>query len=65
MLTITRAIGESILIGDQIRLRVTKVTGRRTEIAIEVPDQLSVTRGECRELMRSQQKESAHARAGA
>jgi carbon storage regulator CsrA len=65
MLTITRAVGESILIGDQIRLQVTKVTGHRTEIAIDIPDALRVTRGECRELMRSQQKESAHARARA
>lgn len=61
MLVLTRKIGEEIIIGGCIRVKVADVRGSRVRIAIEAPRDLSVQRSEIADLLRSEALlESAH-----
>jgi carbon storage regulator len=61
MLVLTRKIGEEIIIGGCIRVKVADVRGSRVRIAIEAPRELSVQRSEIAELLREEAlHESAH-----
>ncbi len=46
MLVLSRKEGERIVIGDQITLVVSKVSGNRVTIGIEAPKDIKITRGE-------------------
>jgi carbon storage regulator len=46
MLVLTRKIGEEIVIGGCIRIKVADIRGSRVRIAIEAPRELSVQRQE-------------------
>jgi carbon storage regulator len=46
MLVLTRKVGEEIVIGDNIRLRIIKVDGNKASIGISAPDDISVDRKE-------------------
>ncbi|MDP2789610.1 MAG: carbon storage regulator CsrA [bacterium] len=46
MLILTRKLGESIAIGDDIRITVLGIRGRQTRIGIEAPKMVSVHREE-------------------
>ena len=46
MLTLSRKVGETIVVGDNIRVTVTKVSGRRVALGVEAPKQVRVLRGE-------------------
>jgi carbon storage regulator len=61
MLVLTRKIGEEIIIGGCIRVKVADVRGSRVRIAIEAPRDLSVQRSEIADLLRAEGLlESAH-----
>ena len=46
MLVLTRKLGEEILIGDNIRLIVSRIAGNRVAIGINAPDNVTILRGE-------------------
>lgn len=46
MLVLGRKEGESILIGDRIRLVVSEVKGNRVKIAIDAPEWITIRREE-------------------
>lgn len=46
MLILTRKLGESIRIGDNIRITVSDVKGKQIRIGIEAPDDITVHREE-------------------
>lgn len=46
MLVLGRKEGESILIGDRIRLVVSEVKGNRVKIAIDAPEWITIRRDE-------------------
>jgi carbon storage regulator len=46
MLILTRKVGESITIGDQIRIYVIDVKGRQVRLGIEAPTETTVHRSE-------------------
>lgn len=46
MLVLGRKTGEAILIGDRIRIVVSKVKGNRVALAIDTPDWVTVRREE-------------------
>ena len=50
MLVLARKCGESIVIGDDVRIAVVRVKGNRVKLAIEAPREVSVERGERVEL---------------
>lgn len=46
MLVLSRTKGETILIGDNITVHVTKVMGNRVTIGIDAPKEIRILRGE-------------------
>ncbi|MBI4530913.1 MAG: carbon storage regulator CsrA [Candidatus Latescibacteria bacterium] len=46
MLVLTRKIGETIAIGNNITVRVVEIEGRHVRLGIEAPTDISVHRGE-------------------
>ncbi len=46
MLILTRKIGESLIIGDQIRITVLEVRGRQVRLGIQAPGDVVVLREE-------------------
>ncbi len=54
MLVLTRKPGETIVIGDDIRVTIVKVNGRQIHIGIEAPKEVSVDREEVRERKESE-----------
>ena len=49
MLVLTRKLGESIVIDDDIVLRVTAIQGNRVKIALDAPQSRRIMRGEIAE----------------
>ncbi|MDU7336979.1 MAG: carbon storage regulator [Clostridium sp.] len=46
MLVISRKEAESILIGDQIEIRISEISGDRVKLAISAPKEIRITRKE-------------------
>jgi len=46
MLVLTRKLGEEILIGDDIKLIVSRIAGNRVTIGINAPGDVTILRGE-------------------
>lgn len=46
MLVLQRRVGEDIMIGDQVRVRVSAVQGRSVRIAIDAPRSITIRRAE-------------------
>jgi|CXWL01.1.fsa_nt_gi carbon storage regulator len=51
MLVLTRKVGESFVIGDDITITVVRVVGGGVRIGIEAPDDCPIMRQELRELL--------------
>ena len=46
MLVLSRKVGERIILGDEIKITVVRVTGGGVRLGIEAPDNLTVVREE-------------------
>lgn len=46
MLVLTRRIGESIMIGDNIEVVVSKIKGRQAQVCVAAPDEIKIYRKE-------------------
>jgi carbon storage regulator len=46
MLVLSRSLGESIVIDDQIHVRIVKISGGRVRLAVDAPREVSVDRKE-------------------
>ena len=46
MLILTRKVGETVLIGENIRIMIVQVRGKQVRLGIEAPPDLSVLRTE-------------------
>lgn len=51
MLVLSRKPGESLVIGDNVRVYVSRVLGNRVTLAIEAPQEVHVVRGELQVLL--------------
>lgn len=54
MLVLTRKLGESIAIGDEIKITFLEMTGKQLRIGIEAPRNVSVHRAEIYQAIREQ-----------
>ena len=52
MLILTRKVGESVLIGDGIKVSVLAVKGNQVRVGIDAPKEVSVHREEVRERLK-------------
>lgn len=46
MLVLTRKVGETLCIGDNIQIHLSKLVGSRVFLAIQAPKEVSIKRGE-------------------
>lgn len=58
MLVVTRKKGESILIGDNIEIKVTKIEDGSVKIAIEAPKDINIIRKEVFEKVKEENKQA-------
>ncbi len=61
MLVLTRKIGESIMIGDEIEISVTEVSGKKIRLGIKAPAFVPVNRKEIYELIQRENLASTRA----
>ncbi len=59
MLVLTRKLGESIRIGDNIVIKVVDLDGRHVKIGIEAPKNIAVNREEIYERIQNENKAAA------
>jgi carbon storage regulator CsrA len=53
MLVLSRKKGQELIIGDNIRIYVSRVTGNRVTLGIEAPQGVNVVRAELSEIVRA------------
>jgi len=58
MLILTRKSGQSILIGDEIKIRVIEIKGNQVRIGVEAPRNISVHREEIYNIIKDKDKEN-------
>ena len=49
MLVLSRKTGEEILIGDNVKITINRISGDRVSIGISAPDEVRILRGELKE----------------
>ena len=59
MLILTRKLGESIAIGDDIKITFLDIKGKHIQIGVEAPKHISVHRGEIYEIIQEQNLQAA------
>ena len=60
MLILTRRVGESIMIGDEVEVRILGVKGNQVRVGINAPRHVTVHREEIYERIRAQGNKEAH-----
>ena len=60
MLILTRKVGESVLIGDNISITVLSVRGNQVKLGVQAPKEVSVHREEIYQRIKQTQDESAN-----
>ena len=53
MLVLSRKAGQDLVIGDNIRVTINKISGNRVTLGIEAPEDVRIVRGELEKIVRS------------
>ncbi|MEK7727014.1 MAG: carbon storage regulator CsrA [candidate division KSB1 bacterium] len=64
MLVLTRRLGETIVIGDDIVIKIVDIHGKQIRVGIEAPAEISVYRGEIYERIMLENKAAVEATTG-
>ena len=59
MLVLTRKLGETIVIGDDIVIKVVDIHGKQIRLGIEAPTEIKIFRGEIYERIQEENKKAA------
>ncbi len=59
MLVLTRKLGETIVIGDDIIIKVVDIHGKQIRLGIEAPTEISIFRGEIYERIQEENKRAS------
>ena len=59
MLVLTRKLGESIVIGNNVRITVLDLQGKQIRLGIDAPPEISVHRGEVYERIEAENRAAA------
>jgi carbon storage regulator len=59
MLVLTRKLGETIVIGDNIVIKVVDIHGKQIRLGIEAPTEISIFRGEIHERIQEENRRAA------
>ena len=60
MLVLTRKLGETIVIGDNIVIKVVDIHGKQIRLGIEAPTEISIFRGEIYDRIKEENKASSY-----
>ena len=60
MLILTRKLGESITIGDDIKIQILEIKGKQVRIGIDAPRKYSIHREEIYQRIQEENKLAAH-----
>jgi carbon storage regulator len=58
MLVLTRAVGEEIIIGDDIRIKILSINGNQVRLGIAAPRRVEVHRSEIYKRLKLEQEEN-------
>jgi len=58
MLVLTRKLGETIVIGDDIVIKVVDIHGKQIRLGIEAPSEITIFRGEIYDRIQEEKKKS-------
>ena len=58
MLVLTRKLGETIVIGDDIVIKVVDIHGKQIRLGIDAPNEISICRGEVYDRIQEENKRS-------
>lgn len=58
MLVLTRKLGETIVIGDDIVIKVVDIHGKQIRLGIEAPTEISIFRGEIYDRIQEENKKN-------
>jgi len=58
MLVLTRKLGETIVIGDNIVVKVVDIHGKQIRLGIEAPTEITIFRGEIYERIKEEQRKA-------
>lgn len=61
MLVLTRKLGETIVIGDDIVIKVVDIHGKQIRLGIDAPTEISIFRGEIYQRIQEENKRSVEA----
>ena len=60
MLVLTRKLGETIVIGEDIVIKVVDIHGKQIRLGIEAPKEISIFRGEIYDRIKAENKAASH-----
>lgn len=59
MLVLTRRIGQSLIIGDNIEIKIAEVNGKQVKVAIKAPSEVTIYRSEVYKKIQAENKSAA------